>query len=211
MTAHKILQSHESYTFRSHLEMSYEIDQILAEFDYQFRVARLTLPQTQRPFLALERLQQDLEGSLQLTRLSSEAARREILISPILLSVARWLHCQFWVEYPLQVNQFLRENLDYLLINQANLLVVEAKRNDLVRGFYQLAVKLIALAIDCSLDHVYGAITMGDTRRFGYLNQTQKIITQDITLYKILDELKILISILGGILEGQVPEGDRHG
>jgi hypothetical protein len=208
MTPHKILQPHESYTFRSYFEMAYEIDQILAEFDYQFQVTRLTLPTTQRPFPTLTQLQQDLEDSLKLTRLSSEAARREVLISPILLSVARWFHCQFRVEYPIQVNQFLRGNLDYLLINQANLLVVEAKRDDLVRGFHQLAVELIALAMDRDLDHVYGAVTMGDTWRFGYLDQTQKIITQDIALYKIPDELNRLIPILGGILEGATVEID---
>ncbi|MDB9535014.1 hypothetical protein PN451_03980 [Dolichospermum planctonicum CS-1226] len=42
------------------------------------------------------------------------------------------------------MNNWLKGNLDYLLRSRESLLVIEAKNNDLARGFTQLAVELIA-------------------------------------------------------------------
>jgi len=57
--------------------------------------------------------------------------------------------------------------LDYLLRSQKNLLVIEAKNDDLTRGFTQLAVELIALAEVEENNILYGAVTIGDVWRFG--------------------------------------------
>ncbi len=198
----KILQAGQSYTFRSYFEMPYETDDILAEFGYGFQAMRLDLPHNPQVFPHLASLKQDLEETLELTRLSSETARREVLVSPVLLAVARWMRCQVRVEYPVQVSDFLKGSLDYLLLADRQLLVVEAKGDDLVRGFNQLAIEMIALSEDRDLDVVYGAITIGDVWRFGRLDRPQKMIVQDITLYKIPDELDILVAILSGILQG---------
>ena len=40
------------------------------------------------------------------------------------------------------------------------MVVIEAKKDDLTRGFTQLAAELIALAQSQSLASVYGAVTM---------------------------------------------------
>ncbi len=51
------------------------------------------------------------------------------------------------IEYPVKVNNLLQGNLDYLICSIHSLIVVEAKRDDLTRGFTQLAVEAIALSM----------------------------------------------------------------
>ena len=131
----KILQEDQSYSFRSYFEMPYQVDQVLAELGYGFVSDALELPKAERQIAEATQLQQEIEASLRLTLLSSETARREVVIAPILLTVARLCHCQIRLEYPLQVSNWLKGNLDYLLRAEQSFLVVEAKNDDLSRGF----------------------------------------------------------------------------
>lgn len=203
MSKPSLLQTDKFYTFRSYFEMPYEADQILQEFSYTLHRQRLDLPQTSEPLEFLPNLHQRLEDSLPLVSLSSETARREILVAPVLLEVARYCQCQLRIEYPLVVNNWLRGNLDYLLHRDQNLLVVEAKNDDMTRGFTQLAVEMIAVAEAEEQDILYGAVTIGDAWRFGRLDQPQRIITQDVALYRVPDDLGDLTRILIGILIGK--------
>lgn len=196
-----ILQANQSYTFRSYFEMPYEPDEILAEFSYSLSKLRLSLPQTSRQINRLSDLQERIEDSLIRTSLSSETARRETLVAPILLEVARYCQCQVRIEYPLTVSNWLKGSLDYLLRLESSLLVVEAKNADLTRGFTQLAVEMIALAQIEDQDVLYGAVTIGDAWRFGRLDSQQQQITQDITLYRVPDDLEALMQVLIGIVE----------
>ncbi len=134
--------------------------------------------------------------------LSNEAARRETLVSPVLLEVVVYCQCQLRIEYPLAVNSWLKGNLDYLLRGTNSLLVIEAKHDDLTRGFTQLAVELIALSQVEEQNVFYGAVTIGDVWRFGKLDRNQQQIVQDLNLFKIPDDLESLASVLVGILEG---------
>jgi o-succinylbenzoate synthase len=86
----KILQEGQSYTFRSYFEMPYEADEILAEFGYELRRSRLSLPAVPTILERLPELKQRLEETLILINLSNEAARREALVFPVLLEVARY-------------------------------------------------------------------------------------------------------------------------
>ena len=156
----KILQENQSYTFRSYFELPYEADDILAEFNYTLIKSHLTLPQTQRELKELPALKQRIEDFLPFISLSSETARRETLVSPILLEVIRYCHCQMRIEYPLSINNQLKGNLDYLLRLNNNFLVIEAKNDDLTRGFTQLAVELIALSQIQDNSILYGAVTI---------------------------------------------------
>ncbi len=198
----KILQEGESYTFRSYFELPYEADEILAELNYSLVKSRLSLPKTTKKLESLSEIQNKLESILPFVNLSNETARREILVSPILLEIVYYCHCQLRIEYPLKVNDWLKGNLDYLLRSQNNLLVIEAKNDDLTRGFTQLAAELIALAEVEENNILYGAVTIGDVWRFGKLNKTEQQITQDINLFKIPDDIKDLGEVLVGILEG---------
>ncbi len=49
-------------------------------------------------------------------------------------------------------------------------------------------------------DIFYGCVTIGDAWRFGRLEKTNKLILQDIPLYRIPDDLEDLMRILVGIL-----------
>jgi hypothetical protein len=89
------------------------------------------------------------------------------------------------------------------LRGENTLLVEEAKNDDLSRGFTQLAAELIALAQAEEQDILYGAVTIGDAWRFGRLEASQKAIAQDITLYRVPDDLEDLTQILIGILTNQ--------
>lgn len=196
-----ILQEGQSYTFRSYFEMPYEADEILAEFGYELRRSRLALPTVTTILERLPELKQRLEETLVLINLSNEAARREALVFPVLLEVARFCQCQIRIEYSLIVNDWLKGNLDYLLRRNGDLLVIEAKNADLSRGFTQLAVELIALAKAESQAVLYGAVTIGDTWRFGRLDRQSHQITQDLALYRVPDDLEQLTQILIGLIQ----------
>ena len=198
-----ILQEGQSYSFRSYFEMPYEADEILAELGYSLVRSRLSLPASETRLERLSELRQRLEETLLIISLSNEAARREALVFPVLLEVARFCHGQIRIEYPLTVNPWLKGNLDYLLRGENTLLVVEAKNDDLSRGFTQLAAELIALAQAEEQETLYGAVTIGDAWRFGRLEASQKAIAQDITLYRVPDDLEDLTRILIGILTNQ--------
>ncbi|MBD2458031.1 hypothetical protein H6G80_28695 [Nostoc sp. FACHB-87] len=201
MTRRHLLQEGQSYTFRSYFEMPYEADEILAELGYSLLKTRMELPRSDRNLERLPELQQRIDESLPLVSLSSETARRETLVAPTLLEVARYCQCQIRIEYSLTVNNWLKGNLDYYLKSNLSLLVVEAKNDDLTRGFTQMAVELIAISEVEEGDIFYGAVTIGDAWRFGRLEKTKQQIFQDISLYRIPDDLPDLMKILVGILE----------
>lgn len=200
MARRRILQEGQSYTFRSYFEMPYEADEILAELGYALVRTPLELPRTNRQLERLEDLRQRINDVLPLVSLSSETARREILVAPVLLEVARYCQCQVRIEYPLSVNDW-KANLDYFLKRNPGLLVVEAKNDDLTRGFTELAVELIAISEVEEGNVFYGAVTIGDVWRFGLLEKTARQIFQDVSLYSIPDDLEDLMRILVGILE----------
>ncbi|MEM9541317.1 MAG: hypothetical protein AAGA60_17690 [Cyanobacteria bacterium P01_E01_bin.42] len=197
-----ILQKDRAYTFRSYFELSYDPEDILAEFDYQFRRSRLSLPQTTTLPDNLSELRQRIDRTLPVVTLTSEAARRETLVAPILLEIAAFCQCQLKIEYPLTVNQWLKGTLDYLLRSDDNFLVIEAKHDNILRGFTQLAVELIALSEwDDRQDVLYGAVTIGEVWQFGQLDRDKKCITQDINLFKIPGDLENLFSSILGIIK----------
>jgi len=127
MGRNKILEAGKSYSFCQYFELPYEPDEILAEFGYGLTVGKLSLPMSNQPFERLPSLRQQIEEVLPLVSLTSETARREVLVSPILLEIVRQCRCQLKIEYPLVVNDWLKRNLDYLLQATSSVAVVEAK------------------------------------------------------------------------------------
>lgn len=171
-------------------------------FGYTLIRSRLSLPKTQKPLDRLTELRDRIERTLPRVSLTSETARRETLVAPVLLEVATYYcDCQLRIEYPLTVNQWLKGSFDYLLRSTQSLLVVEAKKDDLTRGFTQLAVELIALTQVEEQPFQYGAVTIGDVWRFGILDVKAQRITEDITIYSLPDDLEALLTVLVGIVE----------
>ena len=91
-----------------------------------------------------------------------------------------------------------------LLRASQSLLVVEAKKDDITRGFTQMAVELIALSLIEEHPFQYGAVTIGDVWRFGLLDVEAKRITEDIKIYSLPDDLEPLMLTLVGIVERSV-------
>lgn len=205
----KILHEDQSYSFRSYFELPYEADEILAELGYSLAKKELSLPKTKENLEQLVSVKEKIKTFLPFVNLSNETARREALVSPLLLEVVCYCRCQLRIEYPLRVNNWLKGTVDYLLRSTANLLVIEAKNDDLTKGFTQLAVELIALA-EIEEDNIfYGAVTMGDVWRFGRLNKKERKITQDLNLFKIPNDWEDLGKVLVGILEGMEVENNN--
>lgn len=202
MTKQKILDESREYTFRSYFDLPYETDQILAEFDYSLSKLSLSLPKTTRHLDRLIELRDKIEDIIPLVSLSSETARRESLVSPVLLDLIRYCQCQLRFEYTLNVNSWLKGNLDYLVKSNQELLVIEAKNDDMTRGFTQLAVQLIAMSHVEDQNIFYGAVTIGEIWRFGKLDRNQKTIFQDTHLFKVPDDLDDLLKVMVGILDG---------
>lgn len=204
MTKQKILQEGQSYTFRSYFEFPYDSEEILAELGYSFTKKYLTLPHTSTPLANITALKEKITAFLPLVSLTNETARRETLVSPLLLEIITHCNCQLKIEYPVNVNNWLKGNLDYFLRSQQSLLIIEAKNDDLTRGFTQLAVELIALSeIEENKSIFYGSVTTGEIWRFGKLERQEKQITQDLTLLRIPDDIEKISDILVGILESE--------
>ena len=200
MTA--ILQKDASYTFRSYFELPYDTDEILAELGYRYAQERIKLPRATTELPELEGLKRRIERVLPHVQLTSETAKREVLVAPILTEVATVCNQILRFEYLLKVNNWLQGSLDYLIRAETQIVVVEAKRDDLTRGFTQLATEMIALAMtEDAPEKIYGAVTMGSLWVFGILNREEKLITQDIGSYRVPDDLEDLVRVLVGILE----------
>ncbi|MEM7795553.1 MAG: hypothetical protein AAF579_14020 [Cyanobacteria bacterium P01_C01_bin.118] len=198
----RLLDKDASYTFRSYFELSNDTDEILAEFDYVYNQARLQLPRTQKSLVGIDQLKAQIEETLPYVQLTSESAKREVLVAPVLTRVATICHQILRFEYPLKVSNWLQGNLDYLIRAQHQIVVVEAKRDDLTRGFTQLAVEMIALSmLDDAPSVIFGAVTMGNFWIFGLLDSEKKLIIQDIGGYQVPDDVEELVRIFVGILE----------
>ncbi len=198
-----ILKPNEFYTFRSYFLMKFAPADILRELGVTLTKTTINLPVAASELLTrLPDLHQRLEEAIARVSLTSEAARREVLIAPILLEVAHITKAIVNIEYPIEVNQYLRGDLDYYLQSKHNILVVEAKQADLTRGFTQLATELIALDTWVESDEpiLYGAVTTGDIWQFGSFDRQEQKVSQDLMLYRVPTDLEILMQILVGIL-----------
>ena len=198
----KVLNPDASYTFHSYFEMRYNIADILADLGFRYDRRRLDLPASDRAF-SVTRIEETLERNLHYADPSSEAARREILIVPILIELCELIDARLDIEYPIAVSNWLKGAIDYRVVTASSIVIVEAKQADLTHGFVQLAAELIALDlwIDVETPHLYGAVTTGEDWRFGILDRTGKQITQDITLYRVPENVEQLLRILIAVSE----------
>jgi len=120
-----------------------------------------------------------------------------------LLSVARYLKVKVRIEYYLDVTNQLKGTLDYYLQNQDNFLLVEAKDENLQRGFTQLAAQLIALDqwLDPGGEALYGAVSIGNVWQFGILERQTKQVIQDLNLFRVPTDLDDLLQVVVAILD----------
>lgn len=194
-----ILNLNQSYTFSRIFELKAEVDDLVAEFGYTLTRTRLSLPHYSGELDRLEDLRDRINEILPYVNLANEATRREILIAPLMTDLVHYTQAQLRIEYPLKVNEQLQGYLDYFLRAQKNLLVIEAKQEDLTNGFTQLAVELIALDrwTETTEQSVFlGAVTTGSIWQFGLLHRAQKLIEQGLNNYRVPEDIESVMRIL---------------
>jgi len=194
MNAPRILKPDESYTFTKYFELAYDIEDILADLGCRFDRMNLSLPVSPMAIDLIE-LHEQITDGIQYVSITSEQARREFLIAPIIRKICRQTKQMVKIEYPITVSNWLKGTLDYYF---RDLLVIEAKRDNLENGFTQLASELIALDQWTTSEQpiLYGAVTTGSDWRFGQFHRAQRRITQDLKLYRVPEELETLVRIL---------------
>ncbi|NET61220.1 MAG: hypothetical protein F6K47_35360 [Symploca sp. SIO2E6] len=195
----KLLNPNQSYTFSKLFELRIEPEDMVNEFGYTLARTRLNLPQYHGELDRLEELRSRIEEILPYVSLVSETSRREVLISPVVLELVHYTKAQLRIEYPLKVTEQLQGYLDYLLRSPTELLVIEAKREDLDYGFTQLVAEIIALdQWDRTPEQsvILGAVTTGSIWQFGRLDRETKAIEQGLNLYRVPDDLDPLMRIL---------------
>jgi hypothetical protein len=191
-----IIQPDQSYTFSDYFKLNFAPQDILAYFSATLQRRALTLPHYTGELDRLTELKARIEESLPRLSLTSEMARREFLIAPVLTDVLHYTQATLNVEYPVAVSNQLKGTLDYLLQNHQTFLVIEAKNEDLERGFLQLDQW-----IESNQPILQGAISTGNIWQFGQFDRASRQITQDLNLYRVPTDLADLIQILVSILE----------
>lgn len=197
-----IIQTDQSYTFSDYFKLNFAPQDILAYFSVTLQRQTMSLVRYTGTLDRLDDLKNRITESLPRLSLTSEMARREFLIAPVLMDILHYTEATLNVEYPVSVNHQLKGSLDYLLQNHQSFLVIEAKNEDLERGFLQLAIELIALDqwIESDQPILYGAISTGNIWQFGRFHRRDRQITQDLNLYRVPADLEDLLRILVGIL-----------
>lgn len=193
-----IIQPEQSYTFSDYFKLNFAPQDILAYFGVSLQRRSLNLPCYNGPLDRLSDLKSRIEESLPRLSLTSEMARREFLIAPVITDLLHYTDATLNVEYPVAVSNQLKGSLDYLLQNDQTFVVIEAKNEDLERGFVQLAIEMIALDqwIESEQPTIRGAISTGSIWQFGQFNRQSREITQDLDLYRVPADLEELLQIL---------------
>ncbi|MGK7888741.1 MAG: hypothetical protein AB4042_05360 [Leptolyngbyaceae cyanobacterium] len=194
----KILNPHESYTFSKIFDLNAEAEDIVTDFDYSLSRQRLQLPGYDGELERLPELRDRIEEILPFVSLSTEMARREILISRVVTEVVHYTQAQLRIEYPLKVSDQLQGSLDYLLRTETQMIVIEAKKEDLTNGMKQLAVGMITLDqwMESSQTIVIGAVTTGTLWQFSQLNRETRHICQGLENYRVPEDVEPLLRIL---------------
>jgi hypothetical protein len=194
----KILNPDESYTFSKIFDLNAEVDDIVADFGYSLSRKRLNLPGYVGELERLQELRDRIEEILPFVNLTTEIARREILISRVVTEVVHYTHAQLRIEYPLKISEQLQGSLNYLLKTEHQVIIIEAKKENLTNGMKQLAVEMIALDqwVDSPQSHIIGAVTTGTLWQFSQLNRQLKHIEQGLESYRIPEDIEPLLRIL---------------
>jgi hypothetical protein len=141
---------------------------------------------------------------------SSEAARCELVILPILRETYKKVAFQLslWVQKPIAYNDKLSGTPDYIVSKRSSLgktvlefpllMVAEAKKNDFEQGWAQCLAELVA-AQKLNEDEempIYGIVTDGKYWEFGKLEGS--IFTKNLESFSV-DDLPELFGVLDGL------------
>jgi hypothetical protein len=200
----KILDPNESYTFSKYFDLPYSPEDILADLGCTIeRTDREDLPYTQCELDWLPELAESMRRRLKRVNTTTEQARREALIFPLLDRICDLLDYSINIEYAVNVSNWLKGSLDYYISSPNNLLVIEAKQSDLTKGFTQLAVELIALDswVESESPILYGAVSTGEIWRFGLYDRAKHRVVEYLQLHRVPQDLEFVTRTIIGILQ----------
>ncbi|PZO17915.1 MAG: hypothetical protein DCF25_10425 [Leptolyngbya foveolarum] len=171
---------------------------MVADFGYSLARKRLNLPLYKGELGRLQELSDRINEILPFVSLTTEMARREILISRVVTELVHYTQAQLRIEYPLKISEQLQGSLDYLLRTDTQMIVIEAKKEDLTNGFKQLAAEMIALDqwMDSPQKQLIGAVTTGILWQFSQLDRDTKHIDQGLENYRVPEDVDTLMRIL---------------
>lgn len=199
-----IFKAGKKYTFSDYFEFGHPTEEIIGELGYALSLQAFDFPTSKEVDKGvIEKLRASYYELLPKISINSEAAKREFMIAPVLHELLRQVDAKLNVEYPIDIDDRLSGSIDYLLRSQRELIVVQAKKGDLDKGFNQLAAEMIAVdqyeAADVA-GFLYGAITIGEVWRFAALNRKEKILINGIHTFRFPEDLEEIFAILKGIL-----------
>ncbi len=200
-----IFKEGKKYTFSDYFELANPTEEIINALGYSFSTQPLDLPRNNDINTDLiKQLSTTYYAILPKISVNSEAAKREVMIAPVLHAVIQQINARLNIEYPISVNDKLSGTVDYLFRSSQELIVIEAKKGDLERGFNQLAAEMIALDLyeeEHEPAKVYGAITIGEVWRFAVLERKEKQLIKDIHTFRFPEDLPDILSRITGILD----------
>ncbi|MDM8523099.1 hypothetical protein QUF80_06985 [Desulfococcaceae bacterium HSG8] len=185
--------------------MNNPTEEIASEFGYSFDTKILDLPVAKKTDQKeIMKWQENFYEILPKITLNSEMAKREFMIAPVLWGIIRHVKAKINVEYPIEIDDKLGGSLDYLIRSEQELIVIEAKKGDLDKGFNQLTAEMIALdkyEEEGSPELLYGAVSIGELWRFGVLERKAKNIYKDLHTYRVPEDMENVFTIILGILQ----------
>ena len=199
-----IFKAGKKYTFSDYFDLNNPPEEIAAAFNYTLTTKPLDFPVVSVDTTDIKALQTMFYEVLPKVTLNSEVAKRDFLIAPVLSGIIRHVEARINVEYPLDVDDKLSGSLDYLIESKQNMIVIEAKKGDLDKGFNQLVAEMIALdkhQQDTAQARVYGAVSIGELWRFGILERTEKLLIRDLHTYRIPEDVEKIFSVIISILK----------
>ena len=195
----------ENLSFSEYNKLPFDENRIAQNFQYTFvrevfKFENCPINIQSEFWYKVEELKAKTLARITTISLNSEAAKREVLIAPILLLLFDEFKINFSIEYQLNIASSLKGKLDYLLEGNQNIVVIEAKKDDFDGGAKQIIPELIALSDEKNINSVYGIVTNGRIWQFYYLDRTSFTIKQDLNLYNFPQEARKLFEILLSIL-----------
>lgn len=190
-------------SFSDYFDLSPDFEAVADALGYPLTNVAMNLPRAKTPDW-VDALEQRTRIALPYIHGGSAAARREIYIAPLFIELAGRYGVDLRIEKQISVTESLRGWLDYLLEHGEQLLVAEAKRDDLDRGMSQLVAELVTVHQWAGANNgsalIYGAITTGSIWQFCTLRRAEKRIERDVALYRNPQDLHEILAILMGIL-----------
>ena len=189
---------------------NFTLEQLIEQFDLTFKESPklfAATPNVEASDLLKETLNEGIDLAV---ALSTEKARSELIIMPVMLELRRQFKSEIslfsGIDFTVSPELGLNGTCDYLvsrtpeqlLVRSPVIMLVEAKNENLKVGFPQCIAEMVAAQQfnqqkGNSIDTVYGVVTIGTTWRF--LRLTDHTVEIDLTEYHI-DGLEKILGIL---------------